>query len=65
MRAEIWLHFWLKGAYAGPGVTVDNNPERVAKNQKVIYWTSDDDEFSQKIDAAIRPVERFFLKKVR
>ena len=65
MRAEIWLHFWLKGAYAAPGATVDNTPERVAKNRKVIYWTSDDDEFSQKIDAAIHPVEIFFQRKMR
>lgn len=23
LRGAIWLHFWMKGAYAGPGATVD------------------------------------------
>ena len=37
LRGAIWLHFWMKGAYAGPGATVDNNPERVIENDKVVY----------------------------
>lgn len=65
LRAGIWLHFWLKGAYAGPGATVDNNPERVAANDKIVYWTSDDDEFSKRIEAAIHQVEEFFQPHIR
>jgi hypothetical protein len=65
LRAGIWLHFWLKGAYAGPGATVDNSPERVAANDKVVYWTSDDDEFSKRIDAAVHQVEEFLRPHIR
>jgi len=48
VRGAIWLHFWLKGAYAGPRASVDNSPERIIENDKVVYFTSDEDEFSQK-----------------
>jgi hypothetical protein len=65
LRAAIWEHFWLKGAYAGPSVTVDNNPARVAGNDKVVYLMSDEDEFSQKIDAAVHGVEAFFERRIR
>jgi hypothetical protein len=65
LRAEIWLRFWLKGAYAVPGTTVDDNPERVAANDHIVHWTSDDDEFSQSIKAAVRHVEDFFCKHIR
>jgi hypothetical protein len=65
LRAEVWLHFWLAGAYAGPGTTVDNSPERIAANDKAIYWVSDDDEFSSKIIAAVKHVEEFFRPRMR
>jgi hypothetical protein len=55
---EIW-------AYAGPGATVDNNPERVAANDKIVYGTSDDDEFSKRIDVAVDQVEEFFKTRIR
>jgi hypothetical protein len=62
--AEIWLHFWLKGTYAGPGATVDNNPARVAANDKIVYGTSDD-EFSKRIDVAVDQIEEFFKAHMR
>lgn len=65
LRGAIWLHFWMKGAYAGPGATVDNNPERVIENDKVVYFVSDDDEFSQKILNSVEKVEIFFGPKIR
>ncbi len=65
MRGAIWLHFWMKGAYAGPGAKVDNNPERVKENNKVVYFMSDEDEFSKKITESIRHIEKFFGPKVR
>jgi hypothetical protein len=64
LLAEIWLHFWLKGAFAAPGATVDNNPERVAANDKIVYGTSDD-EFSKRIDVAVNQVEEFFKTRIR
>ncbi|MCR9313326.1 hypothetical protein [Vibrio alginolyticus] len=65
LRGAIWLHFWMKGAYAGPGAIVDNNPERVIENDKVVYFVSDDDEFSQKIFKLVEKVELFFGPKIR
>jgi hypothetical protein len=65
LRAEIWLHFWLKGAYAGPGAIVDDSPNRVAANDKIVYCTSEDDEFSQRIDKAVNQVEAFFWPHIR
>ena len=65
LRGGIWLHFWLKGAYAGPGATVDNNPERVAENNKVVYIESDEDDFSLMVKDSVRKVESFFSSKVR
>ncbi len=64
LRGEIWLHFWLKGAYAGPGATVDNNPERVAENNKIVYFESDEDDFSLKVKDSVLKVESFFGRKV-
>lgn len=63
--AEIWLHFWLKGAYAGPGATVDRSPERVTANDKIVYFVSEDDEFSGQVTAAVNRVERFFETRLR
>ncbi|GLQ32611.1 hypothetical protein [Litoribrevibacter albus] len=65
LRGAIWLHFWMKGAYAGPGAKVDSSPDRVIENNKVVYFVSDDDEFSQKIIESVRKVERFFGPKIR
>ena len=59
------LHFWMKGAYAGPGAAGDNNPKRVIENDKVVYFVSDEDEFSQKIIGSVKEVENFFGNKVR
>lgn len=65
LRGAIWLHFWMKGAYAGPGAEVDNNPVRVMENDKIVYFVSDGDEFSIKITESINEVENFFGPKVR
>jgi len=65
VRGAIWLHFWMKGAYAGPGATVDNSPERVRENDKIVYFTSEEDEFSQQIAESTASVEKFFGPKVR
>lgn len=65
LRGAIWLHFWMKGAYAGPGATVDNSPERVRENDKIVYFTSEEDDFSQKIAESTAKVEKFFGAKVR
>lgn len=65
LRGAIWLHFWMKGAYAGPGATVDNSPERVRENDKIVYFTSEEDEFSQQIAESTANVEKFFGPKVR
>ena len=65
LHSEIWLHFWLKGAYAGPGATVDRSPERVAANDKAVYSVSDDDDFSRQVKTAVDNVEKFFEKRVR
>lgn len=65
LRGAIWLHFWMKGAYAGPGATVDNSPERVIENDKIVYFTSEEDEFSQQIAESTAKVENFFGPKVR
>lgn len=65
VRGAIWLHFWMKGAYAGPGATVDNSPERIIENDKIVYFTSEQDEFSQQIAESTVNVEKFFGPKVR
>jgi len=65
LRGAIWLHFWMKGSFAGPGATVDNNPERVIENNRIVYFVSDDDEFSQKIFKSVEKVELFFGPKIR
>ncbi|MCG7569116.1 hypothetical protein MHM89_04175 [Pseudoalteromonas sp. CNC9-20] len=65
LRGAIWLHFWMKGAYAGPGATVDNSPERIRENDKIVYFTSEEDDFSQKIAESTAKVEKFFGSKVR
>jgi hypothetical protein len=65
LRAEIWMHFWLKGSFAAPGTTVDNNPERVAANDKIVYKMSEDDDFSKRIDAVVYQIENFFSARIR
>ena len=65
LRAAIWLHFWMKGAYAGPGATVDRSPERVSENNKIVYFISDEDDFSITTKNAVGKVEEFFKDKVR
>lgn len=64
MRGEIWMYFWLKGAYAGPSVKVDKSPERVISNGKIVYFNSENDDFSQKINEAVSVVEKFLKTKI-
>lgn len=65
LHAEIWLHFWLKGGYAGPGAQIDRSPERVEANDKIVYYVNDEDEFTQKIKAAVRGVEEIYQGRLR
>lgn len=65
VRGAIWLHFWMKGAYAGPGATVDNNRERVIENDRMVYFSSENDDFSRQITESVRSIENFFSPKVR
>jgi hypothetical protein len=65
LRGAKWLHFWMKGAYAALGSMVDDSPARVAANNKVMYQTSDDDEFSKKVNAAVAQIELFFDKHIK
>lgn len=65
VKAAIWLHFWMKGVYVDPEATVDNDPERLKENNKIVYFTSDEDEFSQKISNSVNNVEKFFGPRVR
>ena len=65
LSGGIWLHFWLKGTYAPPGVLVDNRPERVKGNDAIVYCTSEEDEFSLRIDGAVGQLETFFQKHIR
>jgi hypothetical protein len=65
LKASIRLHFWLKGAYAGPGVGVDRNPDRVAENDEIIYFIDEEDDFSKKIKGSIKKIEDFFSSKIR
>ena len=55
----------MKGAYAGPSATVDNSAERKIENDKIVYYISEDDEFSLKIKRAVEHVENIFKDKVR
>lgn len=68
LESQIWLYFWLKGAYAGPGATVDNSPERVQANQKKVFKQSEDpdkDEVSKKLNKAVAEIEDFFRPKLK
>ena len=65
VRGAICLHFWMKGAYAGPGTTVDNNRERVIENDKIVYFSSENDDFSKLISESVRSIENFFSPKIR
>ncbi|MCJ8161982.1 hypothetical protein [Acinetobacter zhairhuonensis] len=64
LKGAIWLHFWMKGAYAGPGATIDNNPERIIKNNNIIYFAFENDEFSKQIEESVAKVEKFFSSKI-
>lgn len=65
LRSALWLHFWMKGAYSGPGTTVDDSAERVEKNDKIVYEVSEDDEFARSIADAVLNIEEYFGSKVR
>lgn len=64
LSVEIGQYFWLKGTLAVKGAKVDNNPERVAKNEKIVFRSSTDDEFSKRINNAISKIEQFYKKKL-
>lgn len=65
--SNVWLHFWLKGAYAPPSATVDDSPERVRENERIIYKVSEDpdeDEFTAKIQNAVDKIEHYLRPKL-
>lgn len=65
--ASIWLYFWLKGAYADMA-SVDNNPERVAQNDRIVFFHSNDpekDEFTGELLNAISKIEDFIKPKLK
>lgn len=64
LRSELWLYFWLQGYYAGPETTIDRNPERTRKNQEIIFYISDDDNFSLKVKEKISAIEQFLYQTV-
>lgn len=64
IKSELWMHFWLQGAYAGPGVQVDRSIDKIKANDEIVYYTSDDDSFSQKINDAVEKVELAFKKRM-
>jgi len=64
LRGHVWEFFWLKKAFAGAAM-VDDNPARVAANNAIVYQTSEDDEFSKKIIAAVQQVESFVDKHIK
>jgi len=68
LESQIWLYFWLKGAYAGPGATVDDNPERVQENREKVFQQSKDpdkDKVSKKLNEAVSEIENFFRPKLK
>lgn len=65
LHSEIWLHFWLKGAYAGPGAQVDRSTERVAKNDEIVYYVNDEDDFTKQIKNAVGDLEAVYKKRLR
>lgn len=65
LHGEIWLHFWLKGAYAGPGAHVDRSPERIHQNDAIVFKTDDSDDFSQQLIEAVRHIESVYQPRLR
>lgn len=65
-KADIWLYFWLKGA--SPGVTVDNNPQRVRENEINVFQQSTDpeeDTILKKLIQAVTNIELFYREKLK
>lgn len=68
LDTDIWEYFWLKGAYAEAGATVDDNPKRVKENRRKVFRTSKNpgkDPVSKKLDEAVSEVEKFFRPKLK
>ncbi|TYP95242.1 hypothetical protein LX73_0539 [Fodinibius salinus] len=68
LESDIWMYFWLKGAYAGPGATVDDNPERVEANRRKVFQQSKDpekDEITKELNSAVSKIEEFFRPKLK
>lgn len=64
LRSAIWYHFWLKGAYAGPGAEVDRSPDKVRANDQIVYDQGDADDFNLQLSTSVRAVENFFRGQV-
>ena len=65
LRAGVWEHFWIKGGHATPGATVDDSPERVTKNNLLIYETGGRDPFSHKVNEAFTRLDKILARKMR
>ena len=65
LRGALWLHFWMLGAYAGPFATVDKSPDRIERNNRIVYYVSEEDEFSQEIALAVSEIEKYFSDKIQ
>ncbi|WP_417686387.1 hypothetical protein [Pseudidiomarina gelatinasegens] len=60
LRSAIWYHFWLKGAYVGPGAEVDKTPDKVRANDQIVYEQGEADEFNYQLANSVSTVENFF-----
>jgi len=66
INGAIWLHFWLRGAYS-PLSNVDQDPERLAQNDRIIYDTSSankEDEFSRSVTLIVEKIELFIQSRM-
>ncbi|MEX0723502.1 MAG: hypothetical protein WD053_06485 [Gracilimonas sp.] len=68
LEADIWEYFWLKGAYTGPGATVDDNPKRVTENRRKVFLMSKDpskDKVTKQLNDAVTEIEDYFRPKLK
>jgi cell fate (sporulation/competence/biofilm development) regulator YlbF (YheA/YmcA/DUF963 family) len=64
IKSELWLHFWLQGAYAPLGAHVDRSIERIRANDEFVCYMSEEDAFSVQINDAVTAVESAFRKRI-
>jgi len=64
IKSELWMHFWLQGAYAPPGAHVDRSIDRIRANDEIVYFMSEDDAFSLQINEAVVAIESALRKRI-